>query len=394
MKFHFYHHHPDHGDRPVTLANHPSASLVIDPHGSCVGNAPPAATHGSQIIHPRARLRQDAPKRTLPPEEAEHPAARHDPTHRLRPRQLFRLSRRHDPDGAIRVDGASPAVCGLTSDSSDDDLRERLAASSSRLDSPKARGARHFSLRKPKLRRYRSLPIQLSSASPVPAPAAAVEAVLPTVPGLELPCGNEAVPAAEAGCAAEDRKLGPRRRHVTFVSIEIREYSTILGDHPYCPTGLPLSLGWDLERESSANIESYEAARWQAGRRSRDELRLGSDTRRGILLGLAAPSQPPGEGAVATRQPLYTRRELERAERRLTRERSANARLSLRQQRKFFQSTPPLQRETDGASMVEGVDEAVRPQKTEAKEEAIGPLPPMEEEVVAMDVSPMKSQTS
>ena len=28
-------------------------------------------------------------------------------------------------------------------------------------------------------------------------------------------------------------------RHVTFTSVQIREYSTILGDHPCCPSGPP-----------------------------------------------------------------------------------------------------------------------------------------------------------
>lgn len=382
MKFHFDRAWTDNGT--VTLANHPSAFLTIDAHASRDGDVPQATTHDSQMTDFRTHLPRQG---TL---------AAYPDTHYPRPRPFFRLGHHRGRDGTTRVDRALTICGGLTSDSSDDDsLRERRAAQL-RLDSPAARGTRHFSLRRPRLRRYRSLPAQLAAADLAPSPANAPEAGLLSASAHENIRGIETVPSAEAGCAVEDCNSASPRRRVTFVSVEVREYSTILGDHPCCPTGLPLALGWDLERESSTDLESYEAARCQAGRRSKDMLRLGGETRRGILLESAAPSSPQGEGGVTSLQPRYTRRELERAERRLTRERAGiNARLSLRQNRQFFLVTSARKCETGGDSTAWAGDQAVKTEKEEAEEKAIGsPVPMEEKKVTGMDIPPMKSQNS
>jgi hypothetical protein len=36
----------------------------------------------------------------------------------------------------------------------------------------------------------------------------------------------------------------PENKHVRFSTVEIREYDMIVGDHPCCSAGLPLSLDW------------------------------------------------------------------------------------------------------------------------------------------------------
>jgi hypothetical protein len=36
----------------------------------------------------------------------------------------------------------------------------------------------------------------------------------------------------------------PENKHVRFSTVEIREYAVIVGDHPCCSAGLPLSLDW------------------------------------------------------------------------------------------------------------------------------------------------------
>ena len=102
-------------------------------------------------------------------------------------------------------------------------------------------------------------------------------------------------------CFSDGSGHSPRgggRRHVTFTSVRIREYSTILGDHPCCPSGPPLSLGWTMEREIHAEFEAYENERMPRRVRSKQELRLDGEERRVILSslvvgGVVADDSPP-----------------------------------------------------------------------------------------------------
>ena len=51
-------------------------------------------------------------------------------------------------------------------------------------------------------------------------------------------------------------------KHVTFSSIEFRLYQVVLGDHPCCHSGCPLTLGWQYSPGPSfSSIEAYEAHR-------------------------------------------------------------------------------------------------------------------------------------
>ena len=111
---------------------------------------------------------------------------------------------------------------------------------------------------------------------------------------------EQALPIIEAECEefwhvldpAEDDGIGNartirRRRHVAFASVHIREYSTVLGDHPCCPYGMPLSLGWTVVREVSVELEAYEAERGPRRAPSAEGLRLdGAERRRRVLGGL------------------------------------------------------------------------------------------------------------
>jgi hypothetical protein len=72
------------------------------------------------------------------------------------------------------------------------------------------------------------------------------------------------------------------RRNVSFGETHIREYSQILGDHPCCLEGPPVSLGWDYSEEKTCSIDDYEEKRCPC-RRPRHELRLSFDDRRNIL---------------------------------------------------------------------------------------------------------------
>jgi len=52
----------------------------------------------------------------------------------------------------------------------------------------------------------------------------------------------------------------PRRKRVTFSTVEIREYNLQLGDHPFCEDGLPLTLDWDYNPETTfLDVGQYES---------------------------------------------------------------------------------------------------------------------------------------
>ena len=175
----------------------------------------------------------------------------------------------------------------------------------------------------------------------------------------------------------DDARRARHCRHVTFTSVRIREYSTILGDHPCCPSGPPLSLGWTMEREVHAEFEAYETERVPRRVRSKEELRLDGEERRGILRslvvgGVAAAADatlshddPPSDDDVGRRKVgaggeccrVYSQEELRKAERRLTRERACNSRSNRRMNRGFFRPLTPEERERGGiASAGEGGD--------------------------------------
>lgn len=97
-----------------------------------------------------------------------------------------------------------------------------------------------------------------------------------------------------------------QKRSVSFANLEIREYSQVLGDHPYCRSGPPISLGWDFEPAFLVEVEEYESTR--EPRRTRRQMRMGSERRREILMETDGVTNEEGCG--------YTNGDLRRAERR------------------------------------------------------------------------------
>lgn len=105
-------------------------------------------------------------------------------------------------------------------------------------------------------------------------------------------------------------------KSVAFANITIREYPVVIGDHPCCSMGCPLSLGWEyIEPERPVSLDEYEAHR--PPRRSRQGLRTTWDERRQMLSDVSDV-------------------EVKRAVRRSYRERSCRSRTSA----KFFQDLP------------------------------------------------------
>jgi hypothetical protein len=118
----------------------------------------------------------------------------------------------------------------------------------------------------------------------------------------------------------ESQQSHQRRKSVSFSNLEIRNYEQVIGDHPCCKIGCPLSLGWDYSESSCVSLDQYEESR--APRRPRGELLTTCEERRDILL--------HGVDALT----------LKRAERKLHRARSCEAKLCERINHCFFESSP------------------------------------------------------
>ena len=136
-----------------------------------------------------------------------------------------------------------------------------------------------------------------------------------------------------------EKKPKMRRNNLSFQSLEVREYSQVLGDHPCCQSGLPLSLGWDYDADATIHdVDEYETHRESQRVKSRKDMKLDCEERREILSSVTqrVVTETTADGAVlATEETTaYTSMDLRRAERRLYRER----RVSSRKMDSFFGS--------------------------------------------------------
>lgn len=90
-------------------------------------------------------------------------------------------------------------------------------------------------------------------------------------------CSDSSISAAEH----YDADVPGSRKSVTFANIEVRRYSLVVGDHPCCTVGCPLSLGWEYSEATKELVEDFEASR--GPRRTRDQLKTSGDQRRKLL---------------------------------------------------------------------------------------------------------------
>mmetsp|Transcript_54940 Transcript_54940/g.81771 ORF Transcript_54940/g.81771 Transcript_54940/m.81771 type:complete len:241 (+) Transcript_54940:137-859(+) len=76
------------------------------------------------------------------------------------------------------------------------------------------------------------------------------------------------------------------RRSVRFSDVTVREYGMVIGDHPCCSYGPPVTLGWDYEENEAVSLDDFECKR----RRTLRQMIL-SYYRRKDLLQLAGASR-------------------------------------------------------------------------------------------------------
>ena len=117
-----------------------------------------------------------------------------------------------------------------------------------------------------------------------------------------------------------DKSTKRERKSVTFQSLQIRTFHRVLGDHPCCSTGLPITFGWNPVKETKMHLEEYETLR--SPRRSRHELRLNDEARRNILtLDEGDANNEKSNEISSSGEELLSQMDLKRAERRLYRNR-------------------------------------------------------------------------
>merc|ERR1712176_1236507 len=92
-------------------------------------------------------------------------------------------------------------------------------------------------------------------------------------PCLEMEEEEEELPESANGCASateDDESTTTTRRRkekkgkkksVGFGSINFRNYAVIMGDHPCCTMGCPLTLDWSFSEGEHVSVDEYENSR-------------------------------------------------------------------------------------------------------------------------------------
>lgn len=84
-------------------------------------------------------------------------------------------------------------------------------------------------------------------------------------------------------CDVDDQSVKTRLHRVDFDYVEIREYERIIGDHPWCSYGPPISIGWNHHLLAKYSLDEYETMMLKSPRRTKKELYLPARKRIEIL---------------------------------------------------------------------------------------------------------------
>lgn len=84
------------------------------------------------------------------------------------------------------------------------------------------------------------------------------EQAVPRVSSFSLPPSKSALKRRNT----IDRVPSPAQlKRVSFANLEVRQYPIILGDHPDCSNGPPVTIGWEYEHCGNIDVTAYESIR-------------------------------------------------------------------------------------------------------------------------------------
>lgn len=102
-----------------------------------------------------------------------------------------------------------------------------------------------------------------------------------------------------------------KRKHVHFGELHMRCYELVLGDHPDCSSGPPVSIAWKYSSAETISVDEYE--KLKSTRRSMDQLELNYFVRKRMLRRISRVSDEEMRSSMDTvykiqRQRLHTKR--------------------------------------------------------------------------------------
>lgn len=97
---------------------------------------------------------------------------------------------------------------------------------------------------------------------------------MPPFQGTNEPCSCELGSSGHSTMTVDQ----PTKNVVKFGTVAIREFDRIVGDHPDCKVGPPITFGWDWSERPVEDLDVYESHRVL-----RKNLRLTSITRKNLL---------------------------------------------------------------------------------------------------------------
>jgi len=101
---------------------------------------------------------------------------------------------------------------------------------------------------------------------------------------VETNCSLRSILRAESRISdPQEKSSDRRRRRISFGNVLVRDYDMILGDHPSCSCGPPVTIGWDYHQYEPLDVDVYEFDN-AFSRRSLREMWMNYNRRMHLLL--------------------------------------------------------------------------------------------------------------